>query len=228
MPSLRPLLQLVRFPAVFTALADICLGFLSNHEQLSENPHGFGLLLASSSCLYLSGMAFNDIFDRRVDARERPNRPIPSGRVSLRLAVLIAIALMAAGVIAAAMVGTQSRFVAIGLVISILAYDGLLKNTPIGPAVMGTCRALNVILGASAFDEPSRVWTMPQIYTAAALGIYVAGLTWFARYETKSAAHASDRRQLKSAVGVVNLGITALIACVVLALCANRLASLAP
>ncbi len=218
MPRLRPLLQLVRLPAVFTAMADICLGFLSNHEKLSENPRGFAVLLASSSCLYLSGMAFNDIFDRHVDARERPKRPIPSGRVPLRLAAFVATTLMAAGVSAAALVSLQSIFVAIGLVAAILAYDGLLKNTPAGPVLMGTCRALNVLLGASAFDDPARVWTLPQVYVAAGLGIYVAGLTWFARYETQSASGESNRRRMRAAIGVANLGIASLIACVGLVL----------
>jgi 4-hydroxybenzoate polyprenyltransferase len=35
---------------------------------------------------YLAGMVLNDVCDARVDAAERPERPIPSGRVSLLIA----------------------------------------------------------------------------------------------------------------------------------------------
>ena len=52
-------------------------------------------LVASSSCLYLAGMALNDYADRDVDAVERPGRPIPSGRVSPEFALGLAGALTA-------------------------------------------------------------------------------------------------------------------------------------
>src|SRR5262245_63491269 len=38
--------------------------------------------LAAGSLFYSGGMALNDAFDAEIDARERPERPIPSGRVS--------------------------------------------------------------------------------------------------------------------------------------------------
>src|SRR5262245_11728078 len=100
-------LQLCRFPAVFTALADIFLGWLLTHADLAPGLD-FGLLLAASAGLYLSGMVFNDVFDRAVDASERPNRPIPSGRVKLNHAIVFGSLLMLAGVIAAAAVGLPS------------------------------------------------------------------------------------------------------------------------
>jgi 4-hydroxybenzoate polyprenyltransferase len=101
------------------------------------------------------------------------------------------------------------------LVACILLYDAALKSTPAGPIVMGACRFLNVLLGAStafAFDAPgptfAAVWAMPQLHVAAGLGIYIAGVTWFARNE----AGQSNRAQLAGAIGVVNLGIVLLIA----------------
>ncbi len=78
---MRAYLQLVRLPAVFTAMADIVLGFVLANGALSPFPE-FAALLCASSALYLAGMVFNDFFDRRIDAVERPKRPIPSGRVS--------------------------------------------------------------------------------------------------------------------------------------------------
>ena len=86
-PRVLAYLRLLRLPTVFTALADIFLGFLLTHPTLTtdEGPNplpSFLLLCAASAGLYLSGMVFNDYFDRLIDAEERPNRPIPSGAIS--------------------------------------------------------------------------------------------------------------------------------------------------
>src|SRR5262245_25587137 len=104
MTRLRPYLQLVRLPAVFTAMADICLAALATQAQADATPGGwlqfllsFLLLLVCSACLYCSGMVWNDFFDVEQDRRERPFRPIPSGKVSRRAAGVLAAGLMAAG-----------------------------------------------------------------------------------------------------------------------------------
>src|SRR5262245_7171367 len=109
--TLRPWFQLCRFPAVFTALADILLGFLLVHRTL-EPVSEVILLLAASAGLYLTGMVFNDVFDHARDAIERPTRPIPSGRVSRRNAVLLGSTLAICGIAAAAAAGRNSLIVA--------------------------------------------------------------------------------------------------------------------
>jgi 4-hydroxybenzoate polyprenyltransferase len=209
MQSLLPYLQLCRFAAVFTALADIFLGYLLVQPDLSPT-RDFSLLLVASSGLYLAGMVFNDVFDRKIDAAERPNRPIPSGRVSLGAAIRFGAALLVVGVVAAATVGKQSTIVAGLLVGAIFLYDGVLKSTPLGPLAMGACRFLNVMLGASTALDPiagapsvSSVWALPQLHVALALGIYITGVTWFARKE----AGVSSRWQLGGALAVVNFGL---------------------
>ena len=204
MTHMLAFLQLLRLPTVFTAMADILLGFLLTHDGIhSGNWPKFAGLLAASSGLYLAGMVFNDVFDVRQDARERPSRPIPSGRVSRQSAVLLGIGLMVAGVGAACTVGTSSLLVAAGLVPAILGYDAVLKRTPLGPLGMGTCRFLNVMLGASDIAEGANLWTNPQLLCAAGLGTYIVGVTWFARTE----ANFSSRWQLSGAMLVLLCGI---------------------
>jgi len=220
MQRFRAYLQLVRFPAVFTALADILLGYLLNHNAL-DAPRTLGLLGTSSACLYFSGMVFNDVFDREVDAGQRPGRPIPSGRVSVVAAIGLGALLVIGGIAAAAAVSRQSLYVAFGLTAFIFAYDGFLKRTPCGPVAMGCCRFLNVMLGASASFF---VWATPQMFIAAGLGTYIVGVTWFARNE----ATLSNRRQLGMAIGVVNLGLAMLIAFVLRALIPALNQALAP
>ncbi len=216
MTTLLAYLQLCRLPTVFTAMADIFLGFLLVHRSLTATPDGslreFLLLLLSSSCLYLAGMVWNDIFDRRQDAEERPQRPLPSGRVSLRGAIGLGTVLLLCGIGAAFLVGTYSGIVAGLLAACILAYDGILKRTWLGPLAMGGCRFLNVILGASSgWLRFEQLWWRPQIWVAAGLGLYIVGVTWFARTE----ARQSRRLPLVLAMLTVNLGLATLIGWIV-------------
>src|SRR5207253_8894070 len=99
--------QLVRLPNVFTALADICLGWLTAlaaGTPLSRWP-SFLCLLCASAALYSAGMVWNDFFDLEQDRRERPFRPLPSGRVQRRTAALLGGALLVAGLCFAALAG---------------------------------------------------------------------------------------------------------------------------
>lgn len=207
MSQLRAYLQLCRFPAVFTALADIFLGFLLVHTTLRPAAEFAWLLLASAG-LYLAGMVLNDVFDRARDAAERPQRPIPSGRITPRQAVTLAALLIAGGLAAAWAASTWSLVVGLLLLLCILGYDGGLKQTPLGPLVMGLCRSLNVLLGtSSAAAWFTQLFNPPQSYIAAALGVYIVGVTWFARNE----AAESRRSQLVAAAVVINLGLAGLL-----------------
>jgi 4-hydroxybenzoate polyprenyltransferase len=196
-------LQLIRLPTVFTAMADIFLGYLLTHGGFEPWPKFAGLLAASSG-LYLAGMVFNDVFDVKQDAIERSNRPIPSGRVSLAAAAVLGGVLLLVGIVAASRVGPRCATLAVCLALAILAYDAVLKHTPLGPFGMGLCRFLNVMLGASDLaGEGTPLWANPQLACATGLGIYIVGVTWFARTE----ARVSSRRQLVGALLVVLSGI---------------------
>ncbi len=200
-----PYFQLCRLPAVFSAIADICCGFaLTHREPPTLEPYWiFGLLVAASCGLYLAGMVLNDVFDRDVDAQERPTRPIPSGRVPLASAIRLAVILLLLGNIAALCAGLTSGLIAILLTACILGYDGGLKNTVLGPVVMGSCRFLNILLGASAVGGLAEVFAPPQLPVAAGMGIYIAGVTIFSRQE----AETSARWKLALGMGVINLGL---------------------
>ncbi|MGQ9575201.1 MAG: UbiA family prenyltransferase, partial [Thermoguttaceae bacterium] len=81
---MRAYFELLRLPNIFTALADVMMGFLFTHAAIGPRQRWMlGFLLAASGLLYAAGVVLNDLWDREVDARERPGRPIPSGRVSV-------------------------------------------------------------------------------------------------------------------------------------------------
>ncbi|HEY7310537.1 MAG TPA: UbiA family prenyltransferase [Gemmataceae bacterium] len=195
MSDLRAYAQLVRLPNLPTALADICLGALAAHA-LPQHGIAFLLLLLASACLYSAGMVWNDYFDREQDRRERPFRPLPSGRISVGQAVRLGVVLLVVGVLLAALAGMTSLWITLCLVGAILAYDGWLKHTWAGPLAMGACRFLNVLLGVSACG--SLLWPRGA-HLALVVGLYIVGVTWFARTE----ARRSNQNALRGAAAVM-------------------------
>ena len=198
------LAQLLRLPNVFTAVADVLMGFLVTHGQFRQDSV-LPLLVAASCGLYLAGMVLNDVFDRDRDALERPERPIPSGRVSATAAAAFGGLLLACGVAcgwgATYLAGDlRPGLVATAIAALVFAYDGGLKQTPLGPPAMGGCRMLNVLLGMSVAAGP---WHNAHFVLAGGMGVYVAGVTLFARTE----AIRSRRGLLVLGVVVMSAGL---------------------
>jgi 4-hydroxybenzoate polyprenyltransferase len=106
-------------------------------------------LVASSSLLYIAGIVLNDYFDIEIDKRERPSRPLPSGNISKRNALTIAIVALLIANTLALVISVTSFAVSLALTLLIIAYDYRLKHGLLGPFAMGGSRFLNVILGAS-------------------------------------------------------------------------------
>ena len=190
--ALLPYLRLVRAPAVFSALGDPLAGLLLDDEPL--NARHAARLSAASAMIYLAGMALNDLADREEDARERPERPIPSGAISPRTAALVGSSLLLGGVLAAGRAG--ARWTGPALAAMVVAYDFQLKHsTTLGPIAMGACRGLSLLLGAEASRDGV---TRRGAEGALLLGAYVAGLTLIARSETG----AARTRELRTGAGL--------------------------
>lgn len=179
MTRTRALWQLLRVPNLFTAAADVLAGFLfvgAGREQLGA----LLPLLAASICLYAGGVVMNDVCDAAKDAIERPGRPIPSGAVSRRRAAWLGVILLGVGAGLCVPVGGPSLGLGLALMASIVAYDVVLKRTPLAPAAMGACRAINLLLGMSVAGS----WcSSAGIYAASLMWLYAASVTFFARFE---------------------------------------------
>jgi 4-hydroxybenzoate polyprenyltransferase len=206
---IRDYLELIRLPNVFTSMADVAMGFLFVRQLASAaDARLLACLLASSSLLYMAGVVLNDVFDLELDRQERPYRVLPSGRISViaarRLGWGFLLAGAALGCTAAFLIGSllPAALVTI-LVACIMIYDGGLKSTIIGPVLMGACRMFNVLFGMSAAGGPllGEHWVV-----AAAIGLYIAGITWFARTENARSA----RLQLALSTTVMLLGVALL------------------
>jgi 4-hydroxybenzoate polyprenyltransferase len=178
-------------PNVFTATADISVGLLAGQVGGST---AFATL-GASACLYASGIVWNDYFDRKIDAVERPDRPIPSGAVPEHLARMLAIGLMVMGLALGWLASPSAGWHAGLLAVLILAYNAGLKSSALGPIAMGGCRAVNILLG---FSGTTVDWPL-RIACAAVVGSYIVGITIFARDE----AGLSRRSRLALGAAIV-------------------------
>jgi 4-hydroxybenzoate polyprenyltransferase len=194
------LAQLIRLPAVFTAMSDIAMGstvaWALGHRQPTAYLSAVLLLTIASSCVYLAGMVLNDVADAEVDRHERSGRPIPSGRISLRSALTIGVFLLALGIISSAFVrveGSSSLLICSGLAVAVVAYD-FSPFAWLRLLLMPTCRFLNVLLGLSTAELEFLSWDL-RCYLAGVVAIYIFGITLFARNE----AGQSNRQSLRLA-----------------------------
>jgi 4-hydroxybenzoate polyprenyltransferase len=156
-------------------------------------------LIVSMSLFYVGGMYLNDAFDREIDARERPERPIPSGAVSARTVFTTGFALLGAGLaipagFAFALGDLRPLLGGVLLGGAILYYDWAHKGSWLSPAVMGLCRALVYVTcaAATAAELPAAVW-----WAAALLLAYIVGLS--------CAAAQENLKQIRSAWPLVLL-----------------------
>jgi 4-hydroxybenzoate polyprenyltransferase len=201
--SLLPILRLLRLPNVFTAFSNILLGyfFVRDIRAISSDWPILTLLLGASACLYWAGMVLNDLFDIEIDRRERPFRPLPSGQVSVRAAKFLGWSLLIVGTLLGIIAGYMpsvtfsprwlSGAITLLLTAMVLLYNAVLKHTMLGPLGMGCCRLLNMLLGMSVAGDlvtlfhGERIGEFHQVQwlIACAMGLYVTGITCFAKGE---------------------------------------------
>jgi 4-hydroxybenzoate polyprenyltransferase len=195
----RALLDLVRPPNIATALADVLAGYAIAGQPAHRV---LPLLLLSTGCLYAGGVVLNDFFDRHLDAVERPERPIPSGRISAATAAAWGAALLALGIIAAASVGAIPALVAAAIAASALSYDAWAKHRPVaGPLNMGLCRGLNLLLGVAAAPSALVVhWPLATVVV-----LYIAGVT------TLSQGEVHGGRRAQALVATTLVGVAAIL-----------------
>ncbi|WP_009631711.1 UbiA-like protein EboC [Synechocystis sp. PCC 7509] len=196
-------LQLMRPANIVTAWADILTGFAASGAAI-DTPLAW-LILATTG-LYGGGVVFNDVFDAQLDAIERPERPIPTGKASVFGATILGVVLLTIGIVAAAQVSLISAVIAAFVAMGALIYDAWNKHNAIAsPINMGLCRGGNLLLGVSA--TPAMVG---ELWFLALIPIfYIAAVTAISRGEVHGG---------KSSTGKLALLLLAIALCGVLAL----------
>lgn len=179
--GIKAYFQLMRPANIVTAVADVWAGAaIAGAIPPSFDWHRLLALSVSTIGLYGGGVVFNDVFDAELDAVERPERPIPSGEVSVEAAIFQGTALHILGIIAASTCGTTSAILAACIAVLTLSYDRFAKHHPVlGPLNMGLCRGLNLLLGISLIADQ-----LPQWYFLGFIPIlFIAAVTMISRGE---------------------------------------------
>lgn len=241
--QLQDWLQLIRLPNVFTLLAD-CIAAAIVAVGLTWRLSAFLPVLLVSLLAYWAGMILNDVVDIEEDREHRPDRPLPSGRISPVIAGHIASGMLLVGpiLILAVMALHTSQPLWMGLAflssvllsVSVRSYDSPLKRSLLGPPLMGLCRALNILMvgfsmlavspiaavapseakltsasttivekllvdpllpaDAQSAEEiaplPDVIFPRPLIALAAGIGLYILGVTVYARREERDSSPA--------------------------------------
>lgn len=175
---LRALALLIRLPNALTAVSNIIAAHLI---ATAAQPDWQVLLLTivSSLCFYHGGMVLNDCVDYKEDKRLRPTRPLPSGLISLPLAYGLSAVLLATGLWIAYGLGPSTAWVALALLLAVVAYNLSSREGTLGCIAMAACRLLNWCLGLSVVAG----WLVYWPY-AVLVGVYVLALTLISRDET--------------------------------------------
>src|SRR4051812_6898822 len=147
MPHLSTLLRLGRISNIPTVWTNMLAG--SAIAGGDRNPGGIALIMLAMTAFYVGGMYLNDFFDREIDARDRPGRPIHAGEIGAGTVSSIGFGLLAIGVALMIPFGLAATVWGTLLAAAIILYDVWHKGNVLSPIVMGTCRAL-VYMGTGA------------------------------------------------------------------------------
>jgi hypothetical protein len=187
--QIKNYLTLIRVPNLFTLPSNVMAGYFSSNIQKDIEIQTIIFLILISACLYATGVILNDLADRKIDQKERPNRPIPARKVAPRNAIILALLLILISVTISLMISSSTVIIVFLLIFFIFAYDFLLKNSPVGPVVMGMTRLLNVLLGSSPYlmiiAKDSYDYELFRTLTVSLSELaYITGISALSRYET--------------------------------------------
>ena len=204
MSSILGFLRLMRLANVVTAVADVLAGIAISGYFSGDGYVPVLLLCISTIGLYSGGIIFNDVFDAGLDAIERPERPIPSGMISVTAATAFGILFFSVGVGAAALFQPISFQIAILIVLACLSYNRWAKHYTIwGPLNMGLCRGLNLMLGVSILAPAINDWWFLGLIPL----IYIASITIVSRGEV----HGGNKKMLSIAAVLYAVVIASII-----------------
>src|ERR1700742_3428700 len=178
LPRAQTLLRLGRvsnLPTVWTNV--IASAAITNAVATVADVAVIGLAMTA---FYVGGMYLNDFFDREIDARERPGRPIHAGEIGASTVSAIGFALLALGVALLVPFGLSTTIWGLALAAAIVIYDTWHKGNLFAPVIMGLCRALVYL--ATGVAVAGQICAA-LITGAIALAAHVIGLTYAARQE---------------------------------------------
>ena len=184
--------RLLRLSLLPSCLADVVCGVLVGHRGRWPDGPAPWLLLAASPLVYHGAMVLNDWADRDRDRINRPERPLPSGRIEASDAFVLGAGMLFAGVALALLASIDSGLVLAVVALIAWSYDTRGRGPWLGPALLAMCRAGNVSLGLAL--AATSVWGCTwqgqggggfdgRITLPVAYGAYVFVVSRLGRYE---------------------------------------------
>ena len=179
---LRPWLKLGRFDRPIGAWLLMLPGWQgvaladAVHGRL-PNPLLLGLIAVGALVMRGAGCAYNDIVDRDIDAKvaRTARRPIPSGQVSVRQAIIFVVALSLVGLVILITLKPLAILLGVGSLLLVAAYPFMKRITWWPQAWLGLTFNWGALLGYAAVGG-SVGWP--------ALLLYGSGLFWTLGYDT--------------------------------------------
>ena len=178
------LMRVSNAPTVVTnVLAGIAVGLQARLSAIDVPLGTTALVLVGVVIVYMAGMVLNDAFDARIDARERPGRPIPSGRIAEARARFAGFAMLLVGTGMLAVASDATMWWSITLAALVLLYNLLHALVPGAFLLVAACRGLVPVIAALA----TSVGTEPSLlrWVAGGMAAYVAAVSLAARDEVR-------------------------------------------
>jgi chlorophyll/bacteriochlorophyll a synthase len=218
-PAPRDVLELLKPITWFAPMWAYLCGLVSTGVPLSGRWMDVALGVAIAGPLVCgTSQAWNDWFDRHVDAVNEPHRPIPSGRIPGAWGLYIGCATMVLSLIVGAMLGPVTfAAVVVGLILA-WVYSApplrLKQSGWVGPAAVAACyEGLPWFTGATVLLGRMPDW--PILVIAALYSIGAHGIMTLNDFK---AVEGDRRTGLKSLPVVLGVERAAQLACGVMAL----------
>jgi 4-hydroxybenzoate polyprenyltransferase len=187
--NFKDYLFLIRLPNLFTLPSNILVGFAIT-SALTVTFTSFVqvlLLVTISIFLYCIGLVLNDLFDYNIDKKERPTRPLASGKISRKVAIVLVTIFTAIALSLSLLVSVPTFGISLVLISLIFGYDKYLKNTQAGPFTIAAARVMNVTLGTSA--SLNNIDSFPQfvilVFVLTITFVYVSLIGFISKYEVE-------------------------------------------
>jgi geranylgeranylglycerol-phosphate geranylgeranyltransferase len=175
------------------------------------------IALAALATLFVSASsnAWNDYRDIEIDRINQPQRPLPSGMVSPRAALIFSVVLAALSILLAALINPLALAIAVASNILLYVYSVWLKSTVLlGNATVAFISAMSPVFGGVAAGNPRPSLWLGAIIFAGILGREV--LKTLADYEGDKAHRV---RTIATSIGpraartlfFILLGLTAIV-----------------
>jgi len=179
--AIKPFFDLCRISNLPTVWTNVLSAVVISGVEFSW--FNFFILALSMSLFYSGGMCLNDICDVDIDRSKRPFRPIPSGKLSIRIAYIFTAALF---VIALSLLFAAPYTVAIYagffLLAIIIAYDIFHRSHLSSIVLMAMCRLM--IFAVSALAISGAVGLFVAIAGSLQFG-YTLAISLVARHENR-------------------------------------------